>query len=137
MEPQRRSDEWSWLWLLPVLLLVMVFEYGVLDGIWRFVGFVYVGSFVLLVAMFIAALFGRVLLRRCIAINGVIVVFYSLFELMQGNVEKVMNAAVFGVFVGFALGVAIVFVTSPAAENVRNAESAFYARLVGWLRGRK
>jgi len=137
MEPQKRSEEWSWLWLLPVLLLVMVFEYGFLDGIWRFLGFVYVGSFVLLVAMSVAALFARVLLRRYIAIYGVIVVFCSIFELIQGNVEKVMNAAVFGVFVGFALGVAMVFVSSPAAENVRNAESAFYAKLVGWLRGRK
>lgn len=137
MEPRRRSEEWSWLWLLPVLLLAMVFEYGVLDGFWRFVGFVYVGSFVLLVAMLLTALLRRERLRTYIAIYGVIVVSFSLFELVQGNGEKVVNAAVFGVFLGSVFGAAIVFVSSSAAEKVRNAESGFYSKLVSWLRGRK
>jgi hypothetical protein len=115
----------------------MVFEYGVIDGFWRFLGFVYVGSFVLLVAMLVVALLGRVLLKHHIAASGVIVSLYSLFELTQGNGEKVFNAAVYGVFVGSVLGAAMVFVSSSTAEKVRTTESAFYAKVKRWLRGRE
>lgn len=137
MKPPRRSDEWAWLWLLPVLLLIVVFEYGVIDGFWRFVGFVYVGSFVLLVALLVAALLDGVLLKHQIASYGVVVSLCSLFELIQGNGEKVLDAAVFGVFVGAVLGVAMALVSSSTAEKIRGTENTFYEKLKRWLLGRE
>lgn len=53
----------------------MFFEHGVIDGLWCLASFVYVGSFVMFVGLWIAAFFSKVLLKHEIVVTGLILVF--------------------------------------------------------------
>lgn len=137
MQSPQDNTNWSWLWLFPILLAAMIFEYGVINGIWRFASFVYVGSFVMFVGLWIAAFFSKVLLKREIIVTGLILVIYSLIELIRGNSEIIFKAAIFGVIVGTVFGVATAFVYSPAAAKISHAESTIYGRIGRWFREKK
>lgn len=126
-----------WLWLFPLALAIHIYDHGFLEGLLRFASFLYVGSFVLLVALLIASLFTRALRAKTeMLITTTIVIFYVVFEAARGNAEALLNGAIFGVIVGSALGISFVFLLSPLAAKVRSAESAMYRRVRGWFNGK-
>ena len=120
----------------------MCWEYGILDGILRFAGFLYVGSLMLMVALLIGSLIARVApTKSTLLITSSIVIVYAVFHIASGDIEVVRRGAIFGGVVGLALGIMIGITpwlaSSHYASKLRTAESSLYSRMRKWLRRKR
>ncbi len=137
MSEPKNIESHLWLLLFPILLIVLGYEYGIGEGVRRFAAFMYVGSFLLLVALLIPSMFERKFLAKSwIIATTTIVIAYGVFAVVTGNHGFLVRGAIFGVIVGSFLGLTFVFLLSPLATKVRSTEMSVYRRIRAWFNGK-
>ena len=137
MDKSRDWENHLWLVLFPILLIILCFEDGVVEGFGLFAFVLYVWSFIYLVALLIASLYVRALhAKTYLLVMATIVILYTVFSVASGNFEVLKQGAIFGAILGPTFGVIFVFLLSPLAPRVRAAESTLYRKIREWFSGK-
>lgn len=137
MSAPKNIESHLWLLLFPLLLIVLAYEHGIGEGVRRFAAFLYVGSFLLLVALLIPSVFARRLLAQSwIAVTATIVIAYGVFAVATENHVILVKGAIFGAIVGSFVGFTFEFLLSPLAAKIRSTETTVYRRIREWFNGK-
>lgn len=137
MSAPKNIESHLWLLLFPLLLIVQGYEYGFEEGVRRFAAFLYVGSFILLVALLILSIFEpKLLAKSWIVVTATIVIAYGVFAVASGNYEMLIKGAIFGAIVGSFLGLAFVFLLSSLVTKAISMETVVYRRIKKWFNGK-